>query len=408
MLAQVALSFFKLCWNSVCTPYLIRLIANRMSPSTHDNDFVTVQVVIALFNNIAVPCLVVLIESPSCFYSVFSPPASVDSLFLYETCAFYGPTGQCALYGGQVVSTSYDPPFVYDFQCSSSFITYYAPAFVYLSITAIFVTPLFKHVVQRLHRRATPGTCWHAASERLLPKIMRPILIAAESESPCPPPPTEFSTPGTDSVDSTATHKAIERDVFRPFFDAHMFIITLLTYLGILLTFGVVFPPLALAMSVTMISVAWHGKLAVGRFIQQARELNAPQYIDIIEQECKGAVTIAKIRRSVFIIICFSCFFYALFLFDTLGNEIGKERAFWVLIFMPLFPLLIYEALKLRRRHQGVLTLDYHLNKAATAAAAHPDEGVTMTELRLGKSVHAESVMDEEEEGGATYNTLQA
>eukprot|EP01032_Pedospumella_encystans_P015168 gene15168-17372_t len=177
---------------------------------------------------------------------------------------------------------------------------------------------------------------------------------------------------------SVMSYDTLQREIFFPYFDADIFIISLITYLGILLTFGVVFPPLALTMAVTMISVSWQGKLAVGRFLYQARELNAQKFVDIIEQECRGAVTIPKIRRSIFIIICFCCSFYALFMYDTLGNDKGQMSSIWVLVFLPLFPLLIYGAIRLRRWQQGVLNLDFDL---ASAAAAQT-EGLPMKVLR--------------------------
>jgi uncharacterized membrane protein len=41
-------------------------------------------------------------------------------------------------------------------------------------------------------------------------------------------------------------------------------------------------------------------------------------------------------------IITISCLFYSLFLFDTLGDAVGLDGAYWVLIVMPLFPLVTY------------------------------------------------------------------
>jgi hypothetical protein len=46
-------------------------------------------------------------------------------------------------------------------------------------------------------------------------------------------------------------------------------VISQITYLGILLTFGVVYPALAVAvaMCATMISVTWLARLGIGRFL---------------------------------------------------------------------------------------------------------------------------------------------
>jgi hypothetical protein len=125
-------------------------------------------------------------------------------------------------------------------------------------------------------------------------------------------------------------------------FDAHThYFVSLITYLGILLTFGVVFPPLAVVMCATMLSVAWRTKLSLGRFLHFAREQGAPQLAEALDRDCKGAVSLVLLRRSVFLIMCFACCFYALFLFDTLGDAVGLSGAYWVLIVVPLFPAVL-------------------------------------------------------------------
>jgi hypothetical protein len=55
----------------------------------------------------------------------------------------------------------------------------------------------------------------------------------------------------------------------------------------------------------------------------------------------------------MFVILCFSACVYAVFLFDTLGDAVGLSGAYWVLIVMPLFPILLYAALRLRRHCAG-------------------------------------------------------
>jgi hypothetical protein len=41
-------------------------------------------------------------------------------------------------------------------------------------------------------------------------------------------------------------------------------------------------------------------------------------------------------------LVTVSCWFYTLFLFDTLGDAVGFEGAYWVLIVVPLLPLVLY------------------------------------------------------------------
>jgi hypothetical protein len=124
--------------------------------------------------------------------------------------------------------------------------------------------------------------------------------------------------------------------------DANRSVIALLTYLGILLTFGAVFPPLALAMLVTIYGVSYFAKLKAGRMISNAIQQNLLQYVDSVEGDCQGVSSLEVLQRSVWMLITCSSWFYTLFMFDTLGSASGFAGAYWVLIVMPLMPLFLY------------------------------------------------------------------
>ena len=124
-------------------------------------------------------------------------------------------------------------------------------------------------------------------------------------------------------------------------------LVTVLTYLGLLLTFGAVFPPLVLCLAVTMLSITVFARLKVGRLLVQAREQGrAEEYGHILEQDCADISSIsggtALVTRAVRGICCFACGFYTLFLFDTLGDAQGLSGSYWVLIVCPtVLPILL-------------------------------------------------------------------
>jgi hypothetical protein len=101
--------------------------------------------------------------------------------------------------------------------------------------------------------------------------------------------------------------------------------------------------------------VAWRTKLSLGRFLHFAREQGAPQLAEALDRECKGVVSLMLLRRSIFLIMCFACCFYALFLFDTLGDAVGLRGAYWVLIVMPLLPAVMWAAWRLRQHRRGLV-----------------------------------------------------
>ena len=49
--------------------------------------------------------------------------------------------------------------------------------------------------------------------------------------------------------------------------------------------------------------------------------------------------------RAVVMLVVFSCLFYTLFLFDTLGDAVGFSQAYWVLIVTPVIPVVVLAGL---------------------------------------------------------------
>jgi hypothetical protein len=104
-------------------------------------------------------------------------------------------------------------------------------------------------------------------------------------------------------------------------------------------------------MCAAMLSVAWQTKLEVGRYLRNAKSSNALWLVESIERECHGAVSLKKLRRGLFLTICVCCSFYALFLYDTLGNAKGQHKAAWVFFVMALFPVVLYAAMRFQREY---------------------------------------------------------
>jgi len=76
--------------------------------------------------------------------------------------------------------------------------------------------------------------------------------------------------------------------------------------------------------------------------LTHAAEAKQPQYAELIRQESTGVVTAGLLPRACCMLLVCSCLFMALFLFDTLGDAQGVNNAYWVLIVVPLLPLVGY------------------------------------------------------------------
>jgi hypothetical protein len=176
--------------------------------------------------------------------------------------------------------------------------------------------------------------------------------------------------------------------------------------LGLLLTFGAAFPPLAVAIAGTMLAVAWWTKAGVGRLLCAAEALTEAgtakagaavvgaavvgaavtgaigaaiatgaaeadtatravvtmeagnkdcrgryrygygygywYWSQAVERELRERQTVAAMGGVYWMLLTVSCWFYALFLFDTLGDDVGSPRACWVLLAVSLLPLVLH------------------------------------------------------------------
>jgi hypothetical protein len=310
---------------------------------------------------------------------VFDAAPPVTFSYIVQDCYVGAIVHFCTYLRPVILSASYNPPFAYSYQCSSSFITYYAAAFVYLGLAAGAVAPVAKATGMYLLGRAKTGGRLHEAMKLLVPRLLA----------------------------STAEEKNRHDD--RSVFSANTHIVSLTTYLGILLTFGVVFPPLAVVMCATMLSVAWQTKLSLGRYIAAAQESAAPHMVVALDLLCKGVVSVKKFQRNVFLIVCFCCCFYALFLFDTLGDDVGPRAAYWVLIVMPLLPVAIAVNVELQQRYAA----GYKGRRGPQPMPKTREVRAISLEMQESFGSRGPSVSHvAEEEGhegeGATYNALQA
>ena len=175
-------------------------------------------------------------------------------------------------------------------------------------------------------------------------------------------------------------------------------LITILTYLGLLLTFGAMFPPLAVAFLVTIFAWALFARLKVGRFISHALAEQQPLYVRIIEMECQGVGSVTVLQNAMWMLITVSCWFYTLFLFDTLGDCVGFNYAYWVLIVMPLMPVVLYACFKLYStrivKQHAVLDRTDSVKYGGDVELQPVPEGggAGRGDSRTAKSAHASSV----------------
>jgi Leucine-rich repeat (LRR) protein len=321
LIVQILLAAFKLGYNNFIAP----MLQKRVNAPSAGQGAATTRLLLILVNVIVIPCVVVMFISPACFYDAIKGSESVTSTYSYDgfcmsAVATTDPaTGAATLVCGDVQVTSgittYVPSFTYSYQCSGSFVTFYAPTFVIMSIITAFVLPARRLVLLWLRHNLSPASRFYPLSISVTPRILRELL------SP------------QDLV------RARSKPLYRPVFDANKLMMSLLTYLALLLTFGALFPPLAVCCTVAMASVVLTARLEVGRYVSVAVAAGRQDCLDEVESACTAVATPQQLHTTLCVVLMVSCMFYTLFLFDTLGDEVGFTGAFWVLIVVPLLPL---------------------------------------------------------------------
>ena len=282
---QVAIAAFMIGWNLLCAPYLSRWMVHTLSASR--NDFFILELSVSLMNNIALPFLAVMSASSECF------------LDLYR--------GSFSEYNSD---SSYDKPFYYSYQCAYTYFNYYVVAFVFMCIFLTFCLPLLEFLLLKIH--SCTGVDW------LLPRVLRPV----EADPNLIP----------------------SQDVLKPYFDSTQFLVSQLTLLALILTMGIVFPPLALCLAVTMLATTAYAMLKVGRLLSNAAQVKQQhKYAELLEHESRSLLSSEGLMsRAAWLQCTCSCWFMTLFLFDTLGDAQGVSKAYWVLIVVLVLPMVMY------------------------------------------------------------------
>jgi Leucine-rich repeat (LRR) protein len=319
---QILLAVFKLGFNNIVVPAL----HHRTTAPGKRNGVSTSQLLLVLLNVIVIPCLVVMIISPACFYDAITGSGLVTSSYEYgESCRTFfvyidEGTATCANVQTEVGTTTYTPPFTYSYQCSSSFVTSYAPTYVIMCIISGFLLPAQRLVLLWLRGTLSPASQLYSMVAAATPRILREL-----------PGPQDLAQARRDPL-------------YRPVFHVNKLVISLLTYLALLLTFGALFPPVAVCCTVAMASLVLTARLLVGRYVNIAVAADRQDCLDEVESACAGVATPQQLRMALCLVLTVSCLFYTLFLFDTLGYEVGFADAFWVLIVVPLLPVVAWAA----------------------------------------------------------------
>jgi len=233
---------------------------------------------------------------------------------------------------------------------------------VYVSIFSTFFIPTFKLLLLKLHKDLESNSPLFDVTYYFLPYILRPFSrgTTQASSDGCIETSHRKKTDGskdeaeddrTQAKDTTSTTQSnydddsiscVKRDLLHPYYNANQIINNNFLTVALILTFGVVFPPLAICLAITSMVRLKFLRLTVGRLILNSIEANQLIYLRIVDEECNRVISEGVCMNCIFMIVGVCCVFYSLFLFDTLGDAVGFEMSYWVLIVMPILSVLMY------------------------------------------------------------------
>ena len=103
-----------------------------------------------VLNNLVAPCIATAVTDSACFKNTLFGNAQVYSTYTFLSCNLFSQEGNCL---GKVkivdVTTSFEPSFLYSYECSSKLVTNYTRIYIYMySFFIVYV--VLKVVVLRL------------------------------------------------------------------------------------------------------------------------------------------------------------------------------------------------------------------------------------------------------------------
>jgi hypothetical protein len=366
-------------------------------------------------NNLIYPILAIMALSTNCLHdAIFQPPSITSSYGGEEITAMGSPAVM-------MVSTSYNPPFNYGYQCSSVIYAYYTPVFIIMFTFESVVIPIFQlflrfyyenysdkkmrnsaiKMVNNIGETAKEGEenendfkksladSFEATSSRGKSDDVNSLSVKSTSSLRyfCFPPVHTFlpknlqDLPAHEQIDLFSTPFSIEEKVpvssdqstfpSVPFFNQNRFTVKFISAFLIIFAYGTVFPPLAIIGTLSVISRTIYEETVLGRVLYQANEKRCFEYYERqLQKDCKGIVH--PIRYCLVIILPISTLLFSYLIFDTFNTTVKTDLALFPLMsFVVLAIGIMYftakDGIQRRRRQESEAILETSLDTSALA-----------------------------------------
>lgn len=299
-LAEITLAGFQLLWNATVVPKSIEWLTRKWSASFDDK--IWLNIIVLIFNSVCAPCLISAVTDIDCFQYAFVNSPVIQSRYSFIVCDVYDlqQPDDCILEREIKANTEFVSPFSYNYNCTSSLLYNFIPVFMYKFIYIAFIDPLVFARVCSIESRRVPN--WLRG---MLPGILWPM----ESDA---------TTPSR---------------IFKP----SRILCQQLSYLAILLTFGVMCPPLAALILLACIVVCLKWQILLGRYLLCFEDTN-DRNVSIVGRSIDW-ISVLDIRCNFiwrgpwmvhWAIVWTSAIFFTLYALDIASDEVGIPESLWV------------------------------------------------------------------------------
>jgi hypothetical protein len=355
-------------------------------------------------NNLIYPIIAIMAVSTSCFHNAIFQPPAISSSFTGEHVTSIGTTAV------MTVTSSYNPPFHYGYQCSSVVYAYYCPVFVIMFTFEGVVIPLIQlslrfyyenysnpetrnQAIQNLKNNNLGEDKQGSDEMRLTDSPDESFNFTGKSDtfssfsnskpmrernsnyknntrrkSCCPsvhellptnlqdlPPPGVFNltSPLMDDV-SFSSFQLTPNTL--PYFYKNRYAVKFMSALLIIVAYGTVFPPLAVIGTLSVILRTIYEETVLGRVLFEAKENRYFEFYERqLQKDCKGIVH--PIRYCLVIILPISTLLFSYLIFDTFNTSVWRIVSLIPLIAFSMLSIgIIYFTVRdnhQRRRNEG-------------------------------------------------------
>lgn len=378
VLIEACLSGVDVTWTAILVPLIIRKLPRKDSSSR-----MFLKSFMLYFNSVFAPCIVIAIADRSCFNGMFVKSDTVTESFTFDYCLMYDPnhTLDCAVGGSWNSVRSYTPLFYYNYDCYSTIVVEYVPVFLLTySVLSLLIPIISLVLVTRKYRwkildhffprvyflpvDIQPSTCAtnELESNTNIPfadqkhdmegnhevknALFKDSLAAGSDveEAPISTTTISISTRGTSEQKrpSKLAGSTSTQQIIYPAF----ILASAMHHLLVMLTFGIMSPPLCVAIGMVVSSASLTWEVLIGRWLVQDDILsnsstgkrtyskcenaapNVGQYTKALEELC---VKVCCSPTKCYGLLAFgSAIFFACVTVDMGGDRVGWRSVAWM------------------------------------------------------------------------------